>query len=355
MKILVIRVSAIGDVIHTFPSIFLLKRLFPGCKISWVVQEKAVEILQGQTFLEEVFVLKNKFLRPKNWIHTLRVIKQLRSQKWDLILDFQGILKTSILLSFLKGAKFGFSKEHARDKFSTFFTKYHVEPVYKNIIQKNLALVSDINLRCLFEQNINKEFLRKTPLFEDLKKDFNLTFFDREKEIVDGWIAKNNLNKFMIVAPNTTWPSKHLPLQTWQDLLRRLAEKDLKVVLFGTFFGQPGIDLAKFCAKEKLKIFIPSKLNLNQTAYLISKSDLLIGPDTGLVHLADFLQIKTISIFGPTMASVHGPFVRVENIENAIQIPCFHYRQKVHGKNNSENCMAKLSVDEILQRIDLVK
>ena len=108
MKILILRVSAIGDVVHTLPAIFLIKKTCPQAKISWVVQKKAAALLIGQPFLEKVWILPNKFLSYKNWGTTFKTIQQIRKNSWDAILDFQGIIKTSVLASFCKGTKYGF-------------------------------------------------------------------------------------------------------------------------------------------------------------------------------------------------------------------------------------------------------
>ena len=96
-----------------------------------------------------------------------------------------------------------------------------------------------------------------------------------------------------------------------------------------------------------------------ETTYLISKSSLLIAPDTGLLHIADFLGQKSIGIFGPTSLKKHGPFLSSANIKNAIQVNCPHYYQKTHGKigkNNKKDsikhdCMYKLSSESLFKKI----
>ena len=109
MKILILRVSAIGDVIHTLPAIFLIKQVYPHAKISWVVQKKASALLINQPFLENVWILPDNFLYPKKWMSVIKLIKKVKQTKWDAILDFQGIVKTSILLAFLKSPSWLFA------------------------------------------------------------------------------------------------------------------------------------------------------------------------------------------------------------------------------------------------------
>ena len=93
MNILIVRVSAIGDVVHTLPAIALIKNILPSAKIHWLVQQKATALLENQSFLTKLWILPNKFLRPKNLPHTFQIVKELRKTKWDSIIDFQGIAR----------------------------------------------------------------------------------------------------------------------------------------------------------------------------------------------------------------------------------------------------------------------
>src|SRR5271155_5630826 len=97
MNILIVRVSAIGDVIHTIPAILLLKQLNPAAKISWVVQEKAASLLVNQSLIEQLFILPDNFLWPSHLGKTKKIIEQLRQTRFDAIIDFQGLEKTSLL------------------------------------------------------------------------------------------------------------------------------------------------------------------------------------------------------------------------------------------------------------------
>lgn len=358
MNILILRVSAIGDVIHTLPSIFLLKKIYPDAKISWIVQEKAASLLVNQPFLNKVWVLKDKFISPKKWSHTFKIIKEIKKIHWDVILDFQGILKTSSLLPFLKGEKYGFARKHARLKFTTLFTKHHITPIYTNVIEKNLALADNDTLRFYAKKQnqFNSFYKNSSPTIENLKESFTLNIPPESKNRVNEWLQSNEISEFIIIAPNTTWPSKHWPEKYWKQLLRKLSSAVIgknKIVLLGKFFGQPGRNLAKFCKQENLPICSPPKFDLIETAHLISKANLLIAPDTGLLHLADFLNTKTIAIFGPTSVKKHGPFLNYDNIKNAIQVPCTHYYQKSHGNDDDpkENCMYQLKPEDLFEKI----
>lgn len=328
MNILIVRVSAIGDVIHTLPSIFFILKQIPEARISWIVQEKASGLIKNQPLINQIFVLPDKFLHPKNWKSTIAIIRELKKTNWDAIIDFQGLLKTSLLYSSLKGKKFGFDKNNAREKISTLFTHHKVSPLYTNIIQKNLALASYAISR-LTNQN-------SCPSIEELRK----TFFLSTPEIKEA--------KFIALAPNTTWPSKHWPSSNWMKLCDMLAEIETKTVLIGKDFGECALEVANYITSKKLPITIAPKMDLLSTASLIKNSTLFIAPDTGLLHLADFLGIETVGIFGPTLATKHGPFLVKKNISNAIQVECPHRYKKRHAEIN---CMEKLLPEQLFKII----
>ena len=350
MKILILRVSAIGDVVHTLPAIHLIKTCNPQAQISWVVQKKAANLIKNNQLLNRIWILPNKFLKPKNWGKTISIIKEIRKERWDTIIDFQGILKTSILLCFLKGKKFGFDAINARDSFSSWFTHKHVKPIYTNIIQKNLALASSV---CT---NIFK--IKENPTIDFLKKDLSLFVSKENKQIAETWLQQKNIKQLITIAPNTTWESKMWPDDCWQEFLSKLIttiEQPISIALAGTTFGEQAKNLAIFIKEKKLPIHIVPSWNLQATSHLISKSNLLIAPDTGLLHIADFIGTQSIGIFGPTKAKMHGPFLYKKNIRTTIQVDCPHNQQKTHGQNKKSgtksNCMYKLSPDGLLEKV----
>lgn len=344
MNILILRVSAIGDVVHTLPAIFLLKQLFPGAHISWIVQEKASTLLKDQPFLEKTYVLRDKFWRPDNLLHTWSIIRELRKKQWDAILDFQGLLKTSALLALLKGTSFGFHRKLTRESLTTWFTHHKTALRYTNIVQKNLGLASSLqNIREL-HRFLDPRYHTACPTLEVIRQDCCLHIPPEKQHMVDSWLAANALDSFITLTPNTTWESKQWPTRYWNQLLEQLAAARIpyKVVLIGEFFGEQAQSIAQYVVKKSIDVYRPPKWDLLATAHLIKQSRLLIAPDTGLLHLADFLGVATIGVFGPTHAHRHGPFLNEANRKNTVQIPCLHYYQKHHG-SETESCMLQFT------------
>jgi lipopolysaccharide heptosyltransferase I len=342
MKILVVRVSAIGDVIHTLPAIFFIKHCYPNARISWIVQEKAASLLKGQPFLDNVWVLPDHFLSPRNWKTTYKTIKTIRSHTWDAIIDFQGLFKTACIHMLLKGPTFGFDKHHARDRFNAWFTNHHTTPIYRNIIQKNLALASDMLAACGDHT--------QCPSVHELQKDFFLTVPPAQQQLVDRWISDRNIAAPVLLFPNTTWPSKHWPLARWQELLNLLAATPAYTrthfILGGSTMGKQAADLAYMIQSKSLPIHILPPFDLIAITYLIKKAALVIAPDTGVLHLADFLGTPSLGIYGPTTVEKHGPFLVTENQRNAIQVTCPHRARKHHAHKKhapvAYDCMEQL-------------
>ena len=343
LNIIILRVSAIGDVIHTLPCVFLLKQLLPSARISWVVQKKAASLLLNQPFLEQVYVLPDNFLYPKNIGTTLRVMKELRGVQWDGVIDFQGLTKTSMLLAFLSGKKYGFDKKNARWPLSTWFTHKQISPQFNNIVQKNLALAAEA------AHDLNA--YASCPAVHTLQPAFQLALPKNDAEAVQSWLADAHITAFIALCPNTTWNSKHWPVAYWVAVARELAKDTVyPLVLVGSTFGKAARELAAQLSAENIPFHLMPAWNLAMTGYALTFARLVMAPDTGLLHLCDYLGIKTIGIFGPTSKDQHGPFLDGDNVKQALQIPCPHYYKKEHG-DGSVDCMAGFKPTDMLLRI----
>ncbi len=345
MHILIIRVSAIGDVIHNMPALFLLKHHFPHAHIHWVVQKKAAHLLIGQPFLDHVWVLPDKYLRFAQLPQTIKIIKGLRQYKWDAIIDFQGLLKTALLALPLSGKKYGFSAPHAREKINAWFTHHHDSPTYTNIIQKNLSLASAV------AHHLGAT--TSSQSIDTLKQTFQLTAPSDKQNNVDAWLANNNISNYILLCPNTTWESKHWPNENWVSFIELFSKTNPNItpILVGTTFGPAAVQIEAICQHQKTPIVICPAWDLLTMSYLIKKSSLVIAPDTGLLHIADFLGSPALGIFGPTHKEKHGPFLTTINKELSLQIACPHFYQKTHGPDKTLNCMAALTPQQLLDQV----
>lgn len=351
MNILIVRVSSIGDVVHTLPALFLLKRLYPHASIGWVVQKKVAELVRNQPFCSRLWILNDRYLHPRNWIHTFGVIRDMRTIKWDAILDFQGLLKTTPLILCLRGKKFGFDYANSRIGLMSLFTNFNIRPTYTNIIQKNLALAACTSLRNHSHKALNPLYKTSSPTIDNLKNDFFLHATFSQQKAVDLWLSKHGITNCIIFSPNTTWESKLWPIEHWKKLLNLVTQtlNGYAIIILGYHFGNQAQALHDYAQKNDVATYAPPRWNLAATTFLLSRAELLVAPDTGLLHIADFLGTKTIGIFGPTSAKQHGPFLNTINKDNIIQINCPHTYQKTHG--NPGKCMLSLTPEVLLDKI----
>jgi heptosyltransferase I len=347
MNILILKVSAIGDVIHTIPSIVMLKHQLPTAKITWIVQNKVHHILQHQSFIDNLVVIPDNFFSIKNWLKTFLIIKKLRKTKWDMIIDYQGIEKTSIVLWFLKGKKIGFSKDHVRSKITSLFTHCHHDPDYKHIIQKNLSLAS-FTLQKLCN-------IRACPTIETLKISNTLLFPKSIQHTVESWIRNHTTKKYILLSPNTTWQSKHWPTSRWQELIKKIYDGHYDTILVGEHFGKQAKILKQWSIIEKIHLISTPQWDLLHIGYLIKKANFIIAPDTGLLQLADLLETTTIGLFGPTNKNSHGPFFCKKSIKACQQALCRCKNQKTHRNclyiDEPNNCMYSISADQLYKQI----
>lgn len=345
-NILIIRVSAIGDVIHTFPAVILLKTMHPSARIHWVVQKKASSLLHHQTFVDNIIQLPDNYFSLKNISATLTTIKELRKTKWDAIIDYQGLSKTTALHLFLSGKKFGFDASNARSGWTSWFTHQTVKPEWKNIIQKNLALASGVAQEIWQSKN--------NPSVKELLNHHPLIIPQTNQEQVAQWLTKNNIDLFIALAPNTTWLSKHWPTQHWQTLVATITNTmpTHHLVLLGESFGAQAKELAAWTRHNFPQVLIAPGWDLLTTAQLLKQASLFFAPDTGLLHLADFLGTKIIALFGPTLAVKHGPFLHDDNRRYAQQASCSHFYKKIHTNQKTiddlANCMYTLAPRQVV-------
>jgi ADP-heptose:LPS heptosyltransferase len=176
---------------------------------------------------------------------------------------------------------------------------------------------------------------------------------------VNNWIKENIKDKYIILAPNTTWESKHWPELHWRSLIVSLKAGQLsgeipaQIIIVGKDHGKAARALIN-CESPPDVLFAPN-WNLKQTGALIASTLLLVAPDTGLLHLADFLGVQTLGLWGPTRSEWHGPFLFKANRESYLKCDCPHLYKKKHCNTqktiNSHDCMTKIISEHVYEKI----
>jgi len=340
MEILIIKLSAIGDVIHTLPALDALHHRFPESNITWVVEEKASDIIKDHPYLKKVIVSQRKrwlknVKRPSLWSNTLKeilsFIRELRSQEYDVVVDFQGLLKSAILVFFSRGKrKIGYSKTR---EMSSFFLNERIPPypLGRHAVERNIGLV-----RYLGAQLDKITF----PIFIGEK--------DRKK--VELFLSAHRLNKskpLIAIHPQAAWVTKRWEPLKMAKLSDRLIENyDAQIIFAGGRNDYSSIENI-LSLMNCTAVNASGKTSLKQLAYLLSLSNLMITTDSGPMHIASAMGTPIVVLFGPTAPWKTGPYCNSAIIirKELPCSPCFKRRCE------SRACMEEISVEEVMKAV----
>lgn len=290
MKILIVKLSSIGDVVHALPCLTAIRENLPDAEISWVVERKCAEVLRDNPFLHRLIEIDTKAIRQQAKIgDSLRLAQEhwseLRAAGFDIALDLQGLWKSAFIAKF-SGAKrrVGFAKNALREPSSRLLLTEKIEvPVQENIILKNLALVSKA-------LNFNLPTI----------KNFEFPIFPNEthEREADEIIEKTGEN-LAILNVGGGWKTKLWSAEKFGQLADKLFETHgLKSVIS---FGPNEESLAKqaITASKSGQVFAANP-SLRGFFALAKRAKIYVGGDTGLTHLAVAAKCPIVGIFGPT-------------------------------------------------------
>lgn len=287
MKILLVKTSSMGDVIHALPAIVDAQKAKPDLVIDWLVEERYAIIPQWLPQIRRVIPVAFRRWRknPLNFLFNKefrRFWKMLRAEKYDLIIDGQGLLKSALMARMAKGPIHGFDKNSSREKISALFYK-----TASNIPYKSHAVY---RLRKLFSEALNY------PMPEN-----SANFGLNAEQIFPNLPLHNSI----VLLPGTTWENKHWPESYWQQLIRLLQAQQFAIkIIWGTPKEK---ERAERLQQELENVEIAPNLNIEGVAKLIGGAKAVIAVDTGFMHLANALDIPLIAIFGPTSPGYSGP------------------------------------------------
>ncbi len=340
MKILIIKLSAIGDVVQTLPALEAIKKIFPDSEITWVVEEAAAGILEGHPLINRLLVsqrkawlrlLKNPFSAWRGLSNIIRFIYLLRNIHYDIAIDFQGLFKSGILIGFARAdRKIGFDRTR---EFSYLFLNERL-PAYdieKHALERYLDIAQylgarDVSPACAL------------PIKEEQEK---------IKQRIQ--VVKPPGRRLVIVNPGARWTTKLWPERNFAELADRLIqEKNATVIFTGGPNDRRMIERVLTLMKHSNVENWAGETTLKELAALASVSDLFITTDTGSMHLAAAVGAKVLALFGPTAPWRTGPYGRSNTVvRSGIDCsPCF---QRTCGKN--VKCMTGITVADVMNKL----
>ena len=345
MNILIVKLSAIGDVIHTLPALNAVRNYYPNANITWLVEEDAAPLIQGHEALDRVIVSKRKrwlkSLRSLSFLNTVQevcgFIKVLRDTRYDMILDFQALLKSGILIAFARGRrKIGFGKGLEHMEHSYIFLNERIPAVDMEIhaLSRGMMLIDGVGIP-------TNEVEYKLPVSDhDRKKIYELM---KQHGI-------NGAKSLIAINPVAKWETKLWPNKKLAELADMLIDQqDMEIVFTGGVKDYSIIQTITSSMKGRA-INFAGKTTLRELAALYEKAALVISTDTGPMHLAAAVGTPVVALFGPTASWRTGPYGTGHQVITAELecSPCFKRRCE------TTDCMYQISVEQVLNGVQKV-
>lgn len=289
MKILIVKLSSIGDIIHTLPALSAIRAALPEAEISWVVEKRSAEILRGNEFIKHLIEVDTRSLRGGKIVEEILLetgsqIKKLRVADFDIALDFQGLFKSATIAKLSKAKqRVGFSKQNLREPASRFFLTETVEVEKQiHIIRKNLKLAE----KALNISVPDSDF--EFPISTDLEH-----VLEAEK------IVERTGEDFVIINPAGGWATKLWHAEKFGELADGLWEENKLVSAVTTAPNESSLaeKVLQNSRSGKAFSFQPSLKGFYELA---KRAKIYVGGDTGPTHLAVAAKTPIVGIFGPT-------------------------------------------------------
>ncbi|MEI8389425.1 MAG: lipopolysaccharide heptosyltransferase II [bacterium] len=350
-KILIVRLSAIGDVIHSTPILHSLRRKFPEAYIAWAIEDKSSDIIINNALIDKIFVFpkqkwKNRGFNIKNLWEFFILIKKIRKEKFDIVIDLQELFKSAII-AFLSGAKRKIAHAGTRE-FASIFVNEKL-PAHDNFDPDKLIIERYLEPAAYLGAPVDQVQFSLPPVSESAK-----IYIDKLLENID----KNK--EIIIFSPATIWDSKHWLEKYWAELLEKLAP-EYNIIFTGTEKDKELI--ARICRARDEQVnntnqksnylSLAGKTNLFELIELFNRAKYLIAPDTGPAHIANATQKPSIiMLFGSTGFKRTPPFGE-KHIALAAELPCQPcFKRKCPRSDNNMECMKQLSPEKILTFIE---
>jgi len=346
-SILIVRLGSLGDLIHTLPAFAALRREYPDTRIDWLVEAPHREILTMVEGLSNVIVLKGR--SAGGWFDT---ISELRTRRYDLALDFQGLIKSATLTRFSGASEvIGFNSKSLREPAARMFYSRSVDagtevPAYAHdepagvgrnfssgahVINKNLALASEV---------LQKRVMLREP-WDDPSADFPLRAV--ESAVLDDLRAQG-VTKFALVNPGAAWPNKRWPAERFGAIAKDLRDVHgmTPVVLWGP--GERVLAETVATASDGRALIAP-ETRVPDLVALSRASSFMVSGDTGPLHIACAVGTPTVSLFGPTDASRNGPWNPSDIVLSRYSSCECHYKRTCQQPHSW--CLPDISVGDV--------
>jgi heptosyltransferase-1 len=335
-RILVVKLSAIGDIIHTLPAVAALRQAYPEAWLAWLVERAGANLLRGNPDLDELITVDTRGWRANWWMglrHIWYLTRHLRRANFDLCIDFQGLIK-SALLAYCSGApqRVGFPRQLCREPLSALFTNAHgplIDPRV-HVVDQAVEL-----LKALDVTTTERRFT--IPLSEADEHFAERVWRD---------VGLRSDVPVVILHPGAAWKTKQWGELNYARLNDALIRRFQVRTLLTWGPGEESVVQHVVRAAGYAPAIAPAT-TLLQLAALMTRSRVFVGGDTGPLHLAAAVGTSTVALFGPTSPQRNGPYGPGHVILHR-ELPCSHCYQRTC---NHWECLPAIDVDMVVNAV----
>jgi heptosyltransferase I len=329
LRILIVRLTAIGDVIHGVPVACALRREFPDAFISWVVEGRAGDVLEGHPALDALIRVPRRFWKSPREIWRLRA--RLSELNFDVVIDLQCLTKSAVT-GWLSGARRRIGRAGVEGReLSRVFNNELVEAGGAHVIEQYLSMLKPLGIA--------------SPAVE-----FDLPERTADAEVADGFLRANGLrgHRFAILNPGAGWPSKIWPAERYGELATYLSRKHgLRSIAAWGLPSETALAESIVSTSDGDALLAPPTTML-ELASLCRRAALFVGSDTGPMHLAVAVGTPTISMHGPSRADwcgAYGP----QNIRMQIR---YEAGSSLERRRADDSAMRAINVEMVEHACD---
>ena len=341
MRILVVKLSSLGDVIHTLPAITEAKQLCKTLKIDWLVEPAFAEIPTAHPAVDQVYALPLRQLK-KNlfsfcaYQNVFDVLRQVRAKQYDWVIDPQGLLKSALITRIMQGSRSGYDKSSIREPVASFFYQHT-----HHISQQQHAVS---RIRALFAATLGYtvDLTQKVSYGLSLSAAWNK---GEQSAITDN-------HPYCLFFHGTTWDNKLWPVENWIVLARYFIKKSVKIVL--PYGNQVEKKRAESIAAAVPGVKILPPVSLIQLMHYIVNAKGIVSVDTGLGHLAAALNTPNVGLYGPTHPGLSGPWGQNQlSIEASAKIKCAPCLKRVCALSQ-QICFDEITPKKVMEKLELL-
>ncbi len=333
MRVLLVKTSSMGDLIHTLPALTDAASAIPGIHFDWVVEEGFKEIPSWHPAIDRIIPIALRRWRKGIWqafsSGEIGLFRQaLQAEEYDLIIDAQGLMKSAIVAKIAHGKAVGYDTHSIRDPHASWFYQQKL-----SISRKQHAID---RIRHLFALALNYP-LPEAPADSGIRQHFPTVESDAP---------------YLILLHGTTWATKHWPENYWCELAQLAIDNGYQLRLpWGNTMEH---ERAERIAKRLTAAEVLPPLGLTKIAQQLAGAKGVIGVDTGLAHLASALNVPAVTLYGathPELTGTHGP--RQKNLQvNADCAPCMKRHCSRLTRDGDPICYNTLQPTMVWQQLE---